>query len=165
MYNGRLQLPETVQTDGFINAWISLDFVASRTRCLGKLIYYPFVLLAIIILSRSTVFANFGPSVVIILVHGISLFMVFACTLVLRLAAKSARSTAKERLADGVIGAKRTKEAPFGEQLQILLSRVEKLREGAFGPLTQQPLVKAFLFPMSSGGLIALIENGIFPGL
>jgi hypothetical protein len=161
-YNSRLQLP---QTDGFINEWINLDFVARRTRCIGKLIYYPFVLLAILILSRSTVFANFGPSLIIPLIHGISLFIVFACTLMLWLAAKSAHNAAREHLGDGVIGAKQAKEAYFSEQLQILLNRVEQLREGAFAPITQQPLVRACLFPLSSGGLIALIQSGVFPGL
>ena len=160
-YNRRIQLP---QNDGFIYDWINLDFVARRTRCIGNLIYYPFVLLAILILSRSTVFANFGPSVVIIFIHGISLFIVLACTLMLWLVAKSAQNAAKQRFADGVIGAKQTAEGYF-DQLQLLLSRVEQLREGAFAPFMQQPLVKAMLFPLSSGGFIALIENGMFPGL
>ncbi|MGA3339632.1 MAG: hypothetical protein ABSD11_03265, partial [Methylocella sp.] len=53
----------------------------------------------------------------------------------------------------------------FAEQLETLLSRVDRLNYGAFGPLSQQPLVWALLYPLSSAGGIALLENGIFPGL
>jgi hypothetical protein len=53
----------------------------------------------------------------------------------------------------------------FAGQLETLLSRVDQLRDGAFGPLSQQPLVKALLFPVSSAGWVALIQNGMLPGL
>jgi hypothetical protein len=162
IYNGWLRLP---QKDDLINEWISLDFVAKRTCCIGKLIYYPFVLLAIMILSRSTVFANFAPSMVIIFTHGISLLILLACAIMVWLAAKSARDIARERLTDGIIRAKHSEEAYFADQLQILLNRVDQLKDGAFSPLTQQPLVRAFLFPLSSAGWVALVQNGMLPGL
>jgi hypothetical protein len=50
-------------------------------------------------------------------------------------------------------------------QVESLLIRIDELKDGAFGPLRQQPLVKALLFPLSSAGSIALIENGMLPGL
>jgi hypothetical protein len=111
------------------------------------------------------VFANFAPSVIIILTHGISLFIVFACAIMVWLAAKSVRDIARNRLMDGIIGAKHSKNAYFAEQLQILLNRVDQLKDGAFSPLTQQPLIRAFLFPMSSAGWLALVQNGMLPGL
>jgi hypothetical protein len=167
VYDGRLQLPQIVDpADDLINEWIGLEFVAKRTRCIDHLIYYPFVLLALMILSRSTVFANFAPSMVIILTHGISLLIIFACAIMVWLAAKSARDTARENFTDGIIRAKNSaKTTYFAEQLESLLSRVNQLNDGAFGPLTQQPLVKAFLFPLSSAGWVALIQSGILPGL
>ena len=70
-----------------------------------------------------------------------------------------------ERLTDGIIRAKHSEEAYFADQLQILLNRVDQLKDGAFSPLTQQPLVRAFLFPMSSAGWVALVQNGMLPGL
>lgn len=53
----------------------------------------------------------------------------------------------------------------YAEQLESLLSRVNQLNDGAFGPLSKQPLVRALLFPLSSAGWVALIENGMLPGL
>ena len=53
VYKGRLRLPTNLVHD-----WIGLDFVAKRTKCIGSLIYFPFVLIALLIVSRSTIFAN-----------------------------------------------------------------------------------------------------------
>jgi hypothetical protein len=161
VYKGRLRL----QTE-LVHDWIDLDFVAKRTRCIGSLIYFPFVLIALLIVSRSTVFANYAPSLTILIAQGISLSVVFGCAFMLWWVAKEARDTAKQNLTDGLIRAKDAEgNVYFAEQLESLLNRVDQLREGAFGPLSQQPLVKALLFPLSSAGSIALIENGMFPGL
>ena len=56
-------------------------------------------------------------------------------------------------------------DGPLAEQLETLLIRVVQLNDGDFGPLPQQPLVKALLFPLSSAGWVALIENGTLAGL
>ena len=81
-------------------------------------------------------------------------------------AAKAARDTAKQNLMDGLIRAKDSEgNVFFAEQLESLLNQVNQLREGAFGPLSQQPLIKALLFPLSSVGWVALIQNGMLPGL
>jgi hypothetical protein len=161
VYNKRLQLQTKLVHD-----WIDLDFVAKRTRCIGALIYFPFVLIALLIVSRSTMFANYAPSIAILISLGISLTVVFTCAFMLWLAAKAARDTAKQNLTDAVIRAKASDgDSRFAEQLETLLGRVDQLKDGAFSPFTQQPLVRALLFPLSSAGGIALIENGMFPGL
>ncbi|MGO9237354.1 MAG: hypothetical protein ACLP4V_25950 [Methylocella sp.] len=43
--------------------------------------------------------------------------------------------------------------------------RIDELKEGAFSPFTQQPLVRAVLLPIGSFGWTALVENGTLPGL
>jgi hypothetical protein len=202
-----------LQTD-LINDWIDLEFVAQRTRCIGWLIYYPFVLIALLILSRTTVFANYAPSATILVAQGISLSIVFGCAIMLWWTATAARDAAKRHLTDEIIWAKGlctevivdttaphveliankdASEQPasppirvaqqkaaaadppqqengennprYAEQLETLLTRVEQLRDGAFGPFTQQPLVKAVILPVSSFGWTALIESGLLHGL
>ena len=202
-----------LQTD-LIHDWIDLEFVAKRTRSIGWLIYYPFVLIALLILSRTTVFANYPPSPTILIAQGLSLSIVFGCAIMLWWAATAARDAAKHNLTDEIIWAKgpctvvivdataphtdarankdgaahpasppiragkqnaaidpappqkETEDNPrYAEQLETLLSRVEQLREGAFGPFTQQPLVRAVILPMSSFGWTALVESGLLRGL
>ena len=104
VYKGRLQL----QTN-LIHDWIDLAFVAKRTNCVGSLIYYPFVLIALLIVSRSTVFANYTPSLTILVAQGISLSIVFSCAIMLCWVARATRDMAKQNLAEGIIRAKDAK--------------------------------------------------------
>jgi hypothetical protein len=131
------------------------------------LIYFPFVqIIALLIVSRSTVFANYAPSLTIFIAQGIGLSVVFGCAIVLWWAARAARNTAKQNLTDGIIRAKDSEGNVYiAEQLETLLSRVDRLNYGAFGPFTQQPLIKAVLLPLGSFGWAALVENGMLPGL
>jgi hypothetical protein len=161
IYKGRFSL----QPD-LIHDWIGLEFVAKRTNCIGSLIYFPFVLIALLIVSRSTVFAGYAPSLVILIVQGICLFIVFSCAFLLWWVAGTTRDMAKQKLTEAIIRVKAAKtRINLAEQLETLLVRVAELNEGAFGPLARQPLVKALLFPLSSAGWVTAIENGILPGL
>ena len=155
----------------FVDESIDLDFVAKRTSCISTLIYYPFILIALLFVSRSTVFANYSPTLTVLAFHGTCLTIVFGCAIALCLAAQAVRSAAKRNLTDGVICAKGpcAKESDDGGrragQLEALLVRVDGLREGAFSPLSQQPLVRALLLPLSGFGWTKLLENGMLPGL
>lgn len=160
-YNGRLR----INPSKHVYEWIDLDFVAKRTRCISSLIYFPFVLLALLVLSRSTLFANYPPSIIIIASQAISLSIVFSCAFMLWRTANSTREAAREKLREGIIRAHNSESTKyFAKQLESLLARIDQLNEGAFSPLAQQPLVKALLFPLSSAGWIALVESGMLPG-
>jgi hypothetical protein len=155
----------------FVDKWIDLDFVAKRTRCISTLIYYPFILIALLLVTRSTVFANFTPNLKIFAFQGTCLTIVFGCALALCWAAQSMRSAAKLKLSDGIICAKGPcgKELDGGGrhagQLETLLVRVDDLRDGAFSPLSQQPFARALLLPLGSFGWTTLLQNGMLPGL
>ena len=94
-FSGDLQLD-----GGPIHDWIDLKFVGQRTRCVGSLIYYPFAVIALLVVSRSTVFANYPPNLTILISQGISLFFVIACSIMLWWAATTTRDTIKENLMD-----------------------------------------------------------------
>jgi hypothetical protein len=161
VYNGRLRITPVKH----VYEWIDLDFVAKRTCCISSLIYLPFVLLALLVVSRSTLFANYPPSITVIASQAISLSIVFSCAFMLWRTAKTTREAARENLREGIIRAQNSRStAYFAKQLESLLSRIDQLKEGAFSPLAQQPLVKALLFPLSSAGWIALVESGMLPG-
>jgi hypothetical protein len=121
IYDGRLRLETKLVHD-----WIDLDFAAKRTNCIGSLIYFPFALIALLIVTRSTVFANYGPSLTILLMQGLSLAVVFACAIMLCWAAKKVRDTARNNLEDGIIRAKDSDaDGHFASKLESLLTRVD----------------------------------------
>jgi hypothetical protein len=146
--------------------WVDLVFVSKRTKTITALIYIPFVIVALVIVSRSRFFANFAPSFPEILVMAVALLIVTACAVALRLSAEALRAKAHRRLNDQIMLAK---HSPGGEsraaQLELLARRVDELNEGALTPFSQQPLLRAMLLPLGSFGGTALAEYFLLPGL
>jgi hypothetical protein len=59
-----------------LDDWIDVYFIALRTSCITKLIYYPFVIIALIIVCSSSVFGNFYLYVPRVIVTGLSIAIV-----------------------------------------------------------------------------------------
>jgi len=146
--------------------WIDLDFVAKRTKCISNLIYYPFVVIALLIVSRSNVFANYSLSPAILISQLISLLIAFCCAILLRQTAEAAREMAKWKLMAGIVKAKGLEDGGrTAGQLETLLSRVDGLHEGAFSPFSQQPVVRALLLPLGGIGWTSLVNYIMLPGV
>ncbi len=76
--------------------------------------------------------------------------MIIASVLAYRLAAENARKAARDHLTAKIVAA-RGDEKRVG-RLERILNEIESLREGAFVPLTSQPIVKAVLLPLVTYG-------------
>jgi hypothetical protein len=100
--------------DPLLDYWIDIDFIAKRTKCIGELIYYPFAVVALMIVSRSTVFANFDLNWPIIITQVICLAILFICALALRQAAERARAEAKNAITDGTKSENDHREGKLG---------------------------------------------------
>jgi hypothetical protein len=160
-FSDRLGLPAS-----FLDDWIDLVFVSKRTKCITTLIYFPFLILALLVLSRSRLFADYGPNIPDLITVSLGVLIVIGCALALRQSAEASRAKARRRLADQLILTRRAEDGgPRAAQLETLLKRVEELHEGAFSPLSQQPLVRAMLLPLGSLGGTALLEYLLLPGL
>jgi hypothetical protein len=103
----------------------------------------------------------------LVITQVISVVVIVGSVLALRAAAEQARAIAAEHLTARIIAAKRMSgaECKAADQLEMLLARVENLREGAFAPLSSQPVVKAVLLPLLSYGGSALVQIYALPGL
>jgi hypothetical protein len=160
-FSQRLGLPQSVLDD-----WIDLLFVSKRTRCITTLIYYPFLIIALLVVSRSRLFANYGPSIPDLIAMGGGVLVVTVCAVALRWSAEASRAKARRRLNDQIVAARKLKDGGrLAGQLERLLLRVEELRDGAFSPFSQQPVVRAMLLPLGSFGGTALLEYLLLPGL
>jgi hypothetical protein len=131
-------------------------------------------LIALLAVTSSTAFANYPPNLSSFIAVGASLAVVIACAIVLYSEANTGRATAKHDLVNATLSAEATGPITLAasealsktaQQLELLLRHVDQMSEGAFGPFSQQPLVRAVLLLMGGFGWTVLIENGIFPGL
>jgi hypothetical protein len=142
--------------------WIGLQFLAERTRCINKLIYFPFLVLAILIFSRSHFFDDFSMPWSGVIAYSASFCILVGTAVAYRSTAEKARRVAARHLADRIIAAKGRGCDATAEQLQKLLTDTQELREGAFAPWTSQPLVRALLLPLLTyGGTILLHLYGL----
>src|SRR5260370_27655370 len=108
-FSHRLKLPPDVLDD-----WIDLVFVSKRTKCVTTFIYYPFLIIALLVVSRSRLFANYGLSVPDLITMGIALLIVSGCAIALRLSPEALRARALRRLNDRIMAARQSQD---GERL------------------------------------------------
>jgi len=144
-----------------LDDWIDLSFISKRTECINRLIYYPFAIIALMIVSRSAVFGDFPLSKPILITQGLSLAIVAGCAIALNRMAEEARSLTQRHLMEEIVKSKASPKSPLSGQWASLLDRVNALREGAFRPFLQQPLFGAVLLPLSGVGWSTLLEKGI----
>ena len=150
---------------GVVADCIDLVFVNKRSKCITTLLYGPFLIIALIVVSHSPVLANYGRSIPDIITMAVAVLIVTACAVALRLSAEATRAEARRRLTERLFIAKgQTNGAQYASQLELLLRRIEELREGAFSPFSQQPVVRAMLLPLGSFGGTALLGYLLGPG-
>ncbi len=141
-----------------LHEWLALDLVARRTRTVGKLIYLPFIVLALMIVSRNTYFDRWDWPLSLVVVIGIISIHAWASTISLRQAAEKVRRKELGRLKEKLLIAIRGPDKRHAEQIQETIKEIESLREGAFAPITQQPFFHAIFLVLGGAGSLPLTE-------
>jgi len=94
----------------------------------------------------------------LILVFLLNLAAAVYCAIVLRLGAEKARRTVLDRLRDRLLGAAGTgKEREAA--LRLVIQQIQQEQEGAFGPLTSNPILNALAVPIGGISLVAILEQ------
>jgi hypothetical protein len=174
-FERELQIPRA-----YLDNWIDLEFIACRTKCVTRLIYFPFVALSLFLVSRSAAFDDWYMPTTGIVLAVLGAGAALGCAVALRYAAEASRRHAMDRLRDEItrvsVDSPRTDPSlapsspddppghvpppnpPKPAQLNLLLSRMDNLNEGAFAPFWQQPLLKAVLLPFATLGGTSLLD-------
>ncbi|HXJ02480.1 MAG TPA: hypothetical protein VNH44_14750 [Micropepsaceae bacterium] len=139
----------------YLDHWIDMQFVAKRTSCINRLAVYPFLVLALTIVSRTTVFGAFPTNWPTYIMAAIGLLLVFLCVWLLGRAADHEREAALRQVATDLTQIRAhgpISERPLASvhQLKFLRTRIEEMQSGAFKPVWQQPVVAAWLAPGST---------------
>jgi hypothetical protein len=160
-YKRRFQL--TLSAD--LRDWMDLHCLAERTRCIMNWVYFPFLVWAVMLFSRSRLFDDFSMPWQLAVAYVASLCLLIGSVVAYRLIAEKARRVACRQLTDRIIHAKREgREATVG-RLETLLTDIQELREGAFAPWASQPLVTAVLLPLLTYGGTTLVHLYALPGI
>jgi hypothetical protein len=148
-------------TDGkYFDDYLDVRIIAAASAGVQRMVYYPFLVFFLLVLSRSSIFdAWYIPP---------SLYLIFALALGLIILAMGWLRRIAERVREGSLRSMedlllelqgRGKEAEgLEKQMQAMIEQVRTIREGAFAPISQQPLVRAILLLAGSISGIAWLE-------
>ena len=149
-------------TEEELSAYHEIFFVAQRTKVVAPLIWYPLLVLTLLVVARSSLFDNWTWPPGLMLIIGITAAWALGSAMLLRRAAEHLRETALSDLRRfRLLGQESdVKRRTFDE----LMAEIRDLKTGAFAPLSDQPFVQAVLFPGAGLGLLAVAQRllGIF---
>jgi hypothetical protein len=157
---GLQQIEDKALRRRLLAPWIDIQLVAKRTAPVGEIIYAPFALLALVLISRWPAFADWDMPVGLVIVYGGAFVIACASAYLLQRSAARARNAAVEQLR-GVLMERQGNPAggvPAPNHIQAIIDRIQGLREGAFLPIMEQPAVQAALLPFGSVGLLQLFQ-------
>jgi hypothetical protein len=137
-----------------LSAYHEIFFVAQRTQVVAPLIWYPLLVLTLLVVARSSFFDNWTWPTSLVLILAITAAWVLGSAILLRRAAEQLRETALNDLRRfRLLGQEsEAKRQTFDE----LIAEIRDLKTGAFAPLTDQPFIRAVLFPGAAVGLLAV---------
>jgi len=146
-------------SEHYCEEWLNIQFIAARTDVVGRFIYYPFLVLSLIIMSRSTVIDNWQISPRLAMIFAFYLGVLIICTLLLRNAAETARSNMLRSLTRKIIEARGTDVPEHRvKHLELMKGDIQAERRGTFSSYLDQPWIKALLLPIGSYSGLQLLE-------
>ena len=141
-------------TEKELSAYNEIFFVAQRTQAVAPLIWYPLLVLTLMVVARSSFFDNWTWPASLILIFAITGAWALGSAILLRRAAEQLRDIALNDLRRfRLLG----REAEAKRQMfDDLIAEIRDMKTGAFAPLTDQPFIRAVLFPGAAVGLLAV---------
>jgi len=151
---------------------LKLDLVVQRSKVVDVMIFLPFIVLSLLILSRSSFFDRWHMPIHLAIVILLGAMIALSSAIRLRRAANKARQHALERLEDmycmqvyresvyKVDG--KTKPRPvqldMSKRIRIIIDNIHSIKEGPFLPITRHPIVTAIAMPFGGVGGLYLID-------
>jgi len=141
-----------------LNGPVSIRFIAQRTDAVDELIYFPFAVLTLGVLSRARVFDNwdFPFGLATLFLYG-ALYVLFKA-LQVQCEAKKRKAELIEQLETQRIYCQSQGQNKEDGFLKLLIENTHNFKQGAFLPLAEHPFNRALLLPFSGFGAMALLE-------
>ena len=148
-----------------LREYLDIDFIARATAFVGRQIYYPFIVISLLIISRSGVFDHWTWPLALLIIVAFNAGYAAFSVIYLRHTAEAARKISLKRLHDMLMSYTATGDADGKEAKTIreATTLIENDDRGAFAAISQQPLAAALLLPSGSAGIWALLQ--FFPRL
>jgi hypothetical protein len=150
-----------------VSAWIKIQILAARTQAISPLVFLPLTVLVLLVVARSALFDGWGMPTGLVFVLATTFAICCLTAWLLHRTAEQARTQSLQQLR-ACLFERETRdpdEQPTAQQIKSLIERIETLREGAFVPIWERPVVVAGVLPLLGiGGLQLAQALGLVPG-
>lgn len=148
----------------YLNRYIDCELVGERTASVAEYLYYPFVVLAVLAVSMTSLFDDWVFSLARVGLYAIYVGVLLLLWLCLHSAATRARAAALEEMRNTWIGLQgeqnydQVTADAMRRQFPLLIEHVQSLSIGAYGPLLGQPIFRALLWPLGTLSSTQLVQ-------
>lgn len=151
--------PEVLKGED-LDYWLFIRLITRRTEEVNRLIFYPMIVWVILFAAIQPYFDNWSLTPGLLVVISASALVSWLCALLLNRTAEKWRVKVLERLQREKIRLQSTPAANDEQQKRVdsIINEIKNLREGAFLPFFQHPVVQAFLVPFTGVGGLTLLE-------
>jgi uncharacterized integral membrane protein len=143
----------------YLLIWEKIENIAKTTDNVGKMIYAPFIILLLMIVSRHPIFDHWGWPIPLILVILLSITGALYAAFMLRRTAEKFRRDVLRTLEDDYVETKlKEGDSKDANTIHFLITRIQSLNQGAFSSLSKNPILRAVLIPFGGVGALSLID-------
>lgn len=146
--------------NSLLDDWIDARLLAEHTEAVGRFIIFPFILLGLLVVARSPLFDNWYMGGAVL--AGLVVYAVWSITMATVLNYDAERQ--RRKALAGMEADRRWLSGaspPFDKLSGVygdLIDQVRGLRQGAFAPFFEKPIVQAILVPLGGAGGVQLVQ-------
>ena len=142
-----------------ISGLYKLKFIEEHTEAIGKFIYYPFIIIFLMVLSRNRYFDDWNNPIGLIIIFFILITYTVLSSMYLRKEARSARSKVLaelKRLKTGWI----TDDNKKSDIVMIdnVIDQIQQMNRGAYSNIANNPIIHAVLVPTGGLGIVTILQ-------
>ncbi|MGC4031435.1 MAG: hypothetical protein QM754_06825 [Tepidisphaeraceae bacterium] len=139
--------------------WMDIRLIARRTEIVGRSVYHPMLIFAMLTVSRTSLFDDWDWPLGLVIVFAIAGSLTVLAAGLLRVAAERARSDALAKLNQRRHFHAARNDAAHLKIIDEVSGEIRSERGGAFAVLSQYPWLTAVLIPSGGIGLWAILER------
>ena len=135
-------------SDSHVIAWMKVHLIGERTAEVTRLIYYPVLIILLMLLARSTYFDYWDFPQALAIVVGLNFVIALGSIVRLNFVARSVREDILRNLQEEKLAADKPKSKSYVSdpaERKELISQLEELQIGAYLKVWDQPAVRATL--------------------
>ncbi|MCB1986483.1 MAG: hypothetical protein H6936_12095 [Burkholderiales bacterium] len=152
----------TSENEGLAKNKLKMDLISRLAGDVNSFIYYPFIILFLLILSRSHYFDNWHYTPLLFMIISFTAVIAVGSAIRLRSAAINARDDFLEKLNfcywQSIAHDAQQKNGEMHHGIRLLTEEIKNLNSGPFQPIERHPIVLSLLMPLGSVGGLFLIE-------